>query len=80
MAEDRPQEGTVAVLVDGKQVTRQVTVGMSNTEYYEVIKGELQEGDEVVLNAFGADSRWRQNGPSPQQMGRMLGGGGGGRR
>jgi multidrug efflux pump subunit AcrA (membrane-fusion protein) len=55
----QPVVGTVTVLNDnGTQEQRKVTVGLSDDENYEVIDG-LDEGEQVVLNKNGGDSRWR---------------------
>jgi HlyD family secretion protein len=75
--DDATLDGTVMVMVNGKQESRNVTVGLSDGETYEVVRG-LEEGDEVVLNKNGGESRWR--GPDMnRQMMRGMGGGGRGR-
>jgi HlyD family secretion protein len=66
-------DGTVNVMENGKQVSQAVTVGLTDGESYEVITG-LEEGDEVVLNKMGSDSRWRGQSAN-QQMMRGMGGG-----
>jgi HlyD family secretion protein len=65
---DQPADGTVTVInASGAQEQRDVTVGITDGANYEVLSG-LDEGDTVVLNKLGADSKWRGN----------HGGGGGG--
>jgi hypothetical protein len=80
-----PQYGIVSVLTDaGATETRSVVVGLlgndpSDTQagdLYEVISG-LAEGDNVVQQK-GQDSRFRNQGPSANQLMRGIGGGGGG--
>ncbi|HUO10904.1 MAG TPA: HlyD family efflux transporter periplasmic adaptor subunit [Phycisphaerae bacterium] len=67
---DQPLEGSVTVLTaSGAQEQRDVIVGVTDGASYEVLNG-LNEGDTVVLNKMGADSKWRGN--------RGGGGGGGG--
>jgi HlyD family secretion protein len=75
-----PVEGTVQVVDEsGKQEARNVSVGIFNDDVYEVLSG-LQEGETVVLNRSGADSRFRN--PNPGRGGGLIprGMGGGGRR
>ena len=68
-------EGTVQVLkADNTQEARNVTVGLADDDNIEVIKG-LDEGENVVRNKTGTDSRFR--GQNPQQMIRGITGGGG---
>ena len=43
---------------DGTMESREVVVGLSDDTSYEVVSG-LQEGETVVLNKNGADSKWR---------------------
>jgi hypothetical protein len=80
-----PQSGTVSVLKDdGTTDVRPVTVGLMGTDpadpmsgdLYEIING-LNEGESVLLNKNGTDSKWKNNGPSAQQGARLMTGGGG---
>jgi multidrug resistance efflux pump len=82
-----PQTGTVAVLKDdGTTEVRPVTVGLMGADpadtmsgdLYEVING-LNEGENVLLNKNGLDSKWKANGPDARQMMRGMTGGGRGR-
>ena len=69
----RPTRGVVNVVkADGTTEVREVTVGLSDANSYEVLSG-LELGETVTINKSGADSRWR--GPT---MG-VMGGGGRGR-
>jgi hypothetical protein len=77
-----PMEGTVTVQKgDGTSEVRPVTVGLMGTDpadsmsgdLYEVISG-LKDGEEVVLNKNGLDSKWKNGGPNGQPG--MRGGGG----
>jgi HlyD family secretion protein len=53
----RPQQGTVVVVkADGTQETRDVTVGMNDRAFYEVISG-LSEGETVLINK-STESKW----------------------
>ncbi len=57
-AADAPQNGTVTVVgSNGQQETRDVTVGLNDGDYYEVISG-LQEGEMVETNRSGGASKW----------------------
>ena len=80
-----PQYGIVSVLTPaGASETRNVVVGLLGNDpldtqagdLYEVISG-LAEGDAVVQQK-GQDSRFRNQGPSANQLMRGIGGGGGG--
>ncbi len=56
----RPQVGTVTVVkADGSQETRDVTVGMNDRAFYEVLSG-LTEGETVLINK-STDSKWRND-------------------
>jgi macrolide-specific efflux system membrane fusion protein len=69
-----PVEGTVQIMGDdGKMEIRNVTVGLTDDTYYEVIKG-LEEGESVVVSRAGSESRYRN--PNPL---RGIPGAGGGR-
>jgi HlyD family secretion protein len=65
--EHRPQvasttPGTVTVLKpDGTKETRDVLIGMDDEVHYEIIKG-VEEGETVLLNKAGANSRFANNG------------------
>jgi multidrug efflux pump subunit AcrA (membrane-fusion protein) len=73
-----PVEGTVQVVKgENQNETRNVTVGLTDDVNYEVIRG-LEEGETVVVQKTGAESRWR----NPNQgnlIPRGMGGGGRGR-
>ncbi len=74
----RPLEGTVTVVKsDGTNETRNVTVGLTDGEYYEVLQG-LAEGETIVLNKNGADSKWKGQNQNGSFLPRGIGGGGGG--
>jgi multidrug efflux pump subunit AcrA (membrane-fusion protein) len=77
-----PQNGTVAILKDdGTTEIRPVVVGLMGTDptdamsgdFYEVISG-LKEGENILLNKNGSDSKWKSNGANPRMMVRMGGG------
>ncbi len=68
---DRPSHATVTLLKpDGSTEVRNVEVGLSDGPTVEVVSG-LNEGDTVLLNRGGGDSRWRNN----NNQARMLMGG-----
>jgi HlyD family secretion protein len=80
----QPVQGTVKVLkADGTAEVRKVTVGLLGADpgdtmagdVYEVISG-LNENETVLLNKAGSNSKWRNNGPSAQQMVRTVNSGG----
>jgi HlyD family secretion protein len=71
-------DGYAQVVKDDNSIeVRPITVGLSDDTSYEVIKG-LDEGESVVVNRVGSDSRWR-NQTQTNLMPRGLGGGGRGR-
>jgi HlyD family secretion protein len=41
----------VDVLVEGQQIQVSVTIGLSNDSYTEIVSGEIQEGDQVVVSS-----------------------------
>jgi HlyD family secretion protein len=68
---EKPSPGTVTVLKpDGTTESREVVVGLSDDTSYQVLSG-LQEGETVVLNKNGADSKWR-GGPRGGGAGGMM--------
>ena len=80
-----PQYGIVSVVTDANATeTRNVAVGLLGNDpsdpqagdLYEVISG-LAEGD-IIVQQKGQDSRFRNQGPSANQLMRGIGGGGGG--
>ncbi|MEI8196047.1 MAG: efflux RND transporter periplasmic adaptor subunit, partial [Phycisphaerae bacterium] len=68
-----PIAATATVLkADGSNETRNVTLGITDGYIYEVLTG-LNEGENVVLDKFGSDSKWRPGGNRP--LGMPAGGG-----
>jgi HlyD family secretion protein len=68
---EKPSPGTVTILkADGTTESREVVVGLSDDTSYQVISG-LEEGETVVLNKNGADSKWR-GGPRSGGAGGMM--------
>ncbi len=65
---------TVTVLFEGQQIPVPVTIGQSNETQSEVVQGQLQEGDSVVLNVATTPA---SNGGGGG-FGGFFGGGGGG--
>ena len=58
-----PVDGTVQLLTDdGKTEMRNVTVGLTDDTYYEVIKG-LDEGESIIVTRAGTESRYRNPNP-----------------
>ncbi len=69
---DKPTPGTVTVVkADGSTESREVMVGLSDDTSYEILSG-LQEGETVVLNKNGADSKWRGGGGGRGGPGAMM--------
>jgi HlyD family secretion protein len=75
----RPKPGTVYVLRGGKPTPVQVTTGISDGGFTEVIAGELAPGDEVIVGSEnGGNARTGTAGTQlPPGMGGFGGGGGG---
>lgn len=71
---------TAMLKKNGANEEREVTVGLTDGEKYEVTKG-LAEGDVIVLRKDEQQSRWREGGggPRPPGMGVTFPGGGRGR-
>lgn len=68
-----PIPATATVLKpDGSNETRNVTLGITDGYVYEVLSG-LSDGETVVLDKFGSDSKWRPGGNRP--LGMPIGGG-----
>jgi HlyD family secretion protein len=74
---DQDGKYTVTVLRDGKQIERQVEVGIAGDETTEIISG-LKEGDTVVTAVIEPQSK-SSGGPGSRMGGPMGGMGGGGR-
>jgi HlyD family secretion protein len=69
---EAPSPGTVTVQKpDGTTESREVVVGLSDDTSYQILSG-LEEGETVVLNKNGADSKWR-GGPRGGAGGMMRG-------
>ena len=58
----------VYLLKDNAPVAVPVTTGISNNSSIELLDGGLKEGDEVIIEQFGGDSKKKASGKSP--MGR----------
>jgi len=70
------QRARVWVLEKGKPKPIPILRGLMNTQYAEVVRGEVKEGDEVIIGAINNTQVATQNPFQPQRMP----GGGGGRR
>ena len=69
--------GAVQVLPEGatEPETRNVVVGITDTDSYEIVRGDLKEGDTVIVHQQGSDSKWRGNGNSGLMPRGFTGGG-----
>ena len=61
----------------GKPKSISILRGLMNTQYVEVIRGDVKEGDQVMIGALGGQTQVASGGQNPFQP-RF--GGGGGRR
>jgi hypothetical protein len=64
---------------DGKPKAISIMRGLMNTQYVEVIDGELKEGDQVIIGVIGAQTATASGSQNNPFQPRMPGGGGGGR-
>ena len=69
----------VWVMENGKPKSIGMVRGLMNTQYVEVIRGDVKEGDQVIIGSVGGQAQVASGGQNPFQP-RMPGGGGGGRR
>ena len=69
----------VWALDNGKLKSIPIVRGLMNTQYVEVVRGDVKEGDQVIIGALGGATQVASGGQNPFQP-RMGGGGGGGRR
>lgn len=67
----------VWVTEDGKLKGISIVRGLMNTQYVEVVEGQLKEGDQVIIGALNAQTQVASGTQNPFQQ-RMPGGGGGG--
>jgi HlyD family secretion protein len=73
-----PNRTRTWVFQDGKPKAVPIVRGLMNTQYVEVVEGELKEGDQIVIGTIGASTTAASATQNPFQP-RMPGGGGGGR-
>jgi HlyD family secretion protein len=74
----RPQKmvrARVWVMDAGKPKAISIARGLMNTQYVEVLRGELKEGDEVIIGATGGQTASGSGGQSNPFQPRMPGGG-----
>ena len=69
----------VWVLENGKLKSIFISRGLMNTQYVEVVRGDVKEGDQVIIGALGGGAQVA-SGQNPFQPRMPGGGGGGGRR
>ena len=70
----------VWVVENGKPKSLGIVRGLMNTQYVEVVRGDLKEGDQVIIGSVGGQTQVASGGQNPFQP-RIGGGpGGGGRR
>jgi hypothetical protein len=62
---------------NGKPKAIAIVRGLMNTQYVEVVRGNVKENDQVIIGALGGQTQVA-SGQNPFQP-RMPGGGGGGR-
>lgn len=70
----------VWMMKDGKPVSVSIVRGLMNTQYVEVVDGELNEGAEVIIGTTGGQTTTTSTAQNNPFQPRMPGGGGGGRR
>jgi HlyD family secretion protein len=68
------------IMEGGKPKAISIIRGLMNTQYVEVIGGELKEGDQVIIGVIGAQTATASGSQNNPFQPRMPGGGGGGRR
>jgi HlyD family secretion protein len=67
----------VWIMEDGKPKPISIGRGLMNTQYVEIVEGELKEGGQVIIGAIGAQTATGQTTQNPFAPQRMPGGGGG---
>ena len=70
----------VWVMENGKPKSLGIVRGLMNTQYVEVIRGDLKEGDQVIIGSIGGQTQVASGGQNPFQPRFGGGPGGGGRR
>jgi HlyD family secretion protein len=68
----------VWVMENGKPRAISISRGLMNTQYVEVVEGEVKEGDQVIIGVIGAQTATGSTGQNNPFQPRMPGGGGGG--
>ena len=58
---------TLYVLIDGKPVPREVTVGLTDGRVTEITDGELKEGEAVIVGVVGQNSQGQRGGQGQGQ-------------
>ena len=70
----------VWVMENGKLRAVPVSRGLMNTQYAEIVRGDLKEGEQVIIGSLGGQTQVAAGGQNPFQPRFGGGGGGGGRR
>jgi hypothetical protein len=70
----------VWMMKDGKPVAVSIMRGLMNTQYVELVDGELNEGAEVIIGTIGGQTATASSAQNNPFQPRMPGGGGGGGR
>jgi HlyD family secretion protein len=68
----------VWIMENGKPKAISIMRGLMNTQYVEVIDGELKEGEQVIIGVVGAQTATASGSQNNPFQPRMPGGGGGG--